>query len=195
MTGGYTIYKAHEDNSINNYLENEFTFSGTQLVQSSVDTQNKTINVALVGSTISAETIDLLRAQLSNYGLDGYTLTVTQNSIWDSDENSDKITIAIQENTINQLQAQLAEQQKTIDELEKSILAKTDFNAIADKAEIVFEGYLSGCRCGMMSDHGEEYFLLTAHLEKELTEDERALIENWIRAESGVENVTLWIYQ
>jgi len=195
LTGAYTIYSAHIDSSIKDYIDNEFTFSGTQVVQSSIDTQNKTIRVALVGTTIPDETIDLLRTQLSNYGLSDYSLTVTQNSILDAGDHSDKITIAVQENTINALQQQITEQQNRIDQLENTLASTLDFNVIADKAEQVFSGYLSGCRCGVMSDNGEEYFLLTAHINKDLTDDERALIENWMRAESGAENVTLWAYE
>lgn len=195
LTGAYTMYMAHLDSQIDNYLESEFTFSNTQVVQSSVDDQKKTINVALVGTVISDETIELLNSQLSNYGLNGYSLTVTQNSILTGNDNSDKITIAVQENTINELQQQITEQQNRIDELENTIAATLDFNAIADKAEQVFAGYLSGCRCGVMSDNGAEYFLMTAHLSKELTADEQALIESWMRTESGAENVMLWAYE
>lgn len=195
LTGAYTIYSAHLDSEIERYLNNEFIFSGTQVVQDSVDTQNKTINVALVGATISDETIELLRAQLSNYGLSDYTLTVTQNSLLDMSDNSDKITIAVQENTINQLQQQITEQQERLEELEGSLSAQIDFNSIADKAEKVFQNYISDCRCGMMSEHGEECFLLIAYGEKELSEDERLLIENWMKVESKTENVVLWLYE
>ena len=195
LTGAYTMYSAHISNSIQDYLETEFTFSGTQMVQSSVDSSKKEIKVALVGNTVPDETIALLKGQLKSYGLEEYTLTVTQNELFVGDENSDRITIAIQENSINALNQQIALQQSRIDELESTIAATMDFNAIADMAEQVFAGFLSSCRCGVMSDHGTEYFLLTAHISKELTADEKTMIENWMRTESGVQNVTLWAYE
>lgn len=194
LTGAYTIYNARIDNNIEQYLESEFTFNGTLLVQSSVDKEEKKINVALVGKTVSTETIDLLQEQLSNYGLDGYTLTVTQNAVWDGEENSDKITIAIQENTISQLEQQVDEQKKELDELKKSLATKVDFKEIADKADVVFADYLHTAHCGILSDDDVEYVILLAHHKKELTQEERALIENWLRVESGAELVMLFTY-
>ena len=181
LTGALTIYNAHVDNNIEQYLESEFTFEGTQLVQSSVDKEEKQINVALVGQTISAETIEVLRGQLSNYGLDGYTLTVAQNSVWDGQENSDKITIAIQENTIAQLEQKLDEQQKQLDELNGMLSAKVDFKLISDKADIIFSEYLHTSHCGVLSDDDVEYVILMAHHKKELTQEERELIEKYKR--------------
>ncbi len=194
LTGALTIYNARVDNSIERYLESEFTFSGTLLVQSSINKTEKKINVALVGKTISTETVDLLQKQLSNYGLDGYTLTVTQNSVWDGEENSDKITIAIQENTISQLEQQVDEQKKELDELKKSLAAKVDFKKIADKADDVFADYLHTSHCGILSDNDVEYVILLAHHKKELTQEEKTLIENWLRVESGAELVMLFTY-
>lgn len=194
LTGALTIYNAHIDENIEQYLESEFTFEGTQLVQSSVDKEEKQINVALVGQTISAETIEVLRGQLSNYGLDGYTLTVAQNSVWDGEENSDKITIAIQENTIAQLEQKLEEQQKQLDELSGMLSAKVDFKLISDKADIIFSEYLHTSHCGVLSDDDVEYVILMAHHKKELTQEERELIENWLRVESGQELVMLYTY-
>jgi len=194
LTGALTIYNAHVDNNIEQYLESEFTFEGTQLVQSSVDKEEKQINVALVGQTISAETIEVLRGQLSNYGLDGYTLTVAQNSVWDGEENSDKITIAIQENTIAQLEQKLDEQQKQLDKLNGMLSAKVDFKLISDKADIIFSEYLHTSHCGVLSDDDVEYVILMAHHKKELTQEERELIENWLKVESGQELVMLYTY-
>jgi uncharacterized hydrophobic protein (TIGR00271 family) len=194
LTGAYTLYSAHIDNNIEQYIENEFTFKGTQVVQSSINKEKKTISIALVGTPISDESIEVLGAQLSNYGLGEYSLTITQNSLLDTGDNSDKITIAVQENTIKDLQQQLADQQEKLDELESSLAAKVDFNAIADKANVVFADYLHTAHCGVLSDQGKEYFIMMAHHKKQLTEDEVKLIENWLKIESGSETVMLYTY-
>ena len=194
LTGGYTIYSSHIDNQIDNYLETEFAFENTQLVQSDVDKENKVIKVALVGSTISDETIEVLNGQLRNYGLEDYTLNIAQNSLFGDGENSDMITVAVQENTIKQLRDYIESQNAKLEELEGKLAATTDFEAMSDKAEAVFGDYLEGCDCGVISDDGVEYFILAGNAKQTLTAEQKAIIESWLKVESGVDYVMLWIY-
>lgn len=196
LTGALTIYKAGIQNSIDSYLENEFTFEGTQLVSSAVDSEEKVISVALVGEVIPDETIELLQGQLRQYKLSDYSLHVAQNVPIEGDaESSDKITIAVQENIINQLRGELDQVKDQLAELENTVAGKTDFNACAAEAERIFGDYLERCRCGVMSDGGEEYFLMTARAKQELPPEVRALIESWMREVSGTDYVSLWFYE
>ncbi|MGM9608229.1 MAG: DUF389 domain-containing protein [Oscillospiraceae bacterium] len=191
--GAYTVYSSVMDRNIQNYLSHEFVFENTQLVQSSTDAQNKRINVSLVGQPISEEAIARLEEEMEEYSLTGYTLHVTQNSISAADvDNSDKITIAIQENTISELQEQLAQQQERLEELESSIAARVDFNALARKAESIFPA-LTDCSCGISADGTNEFIILAAHTQEELTDGETAILENWLRAESGQGQVKLFL--
>lgn len=68
----------------------------------------------------------MLEKELGKYNLEEYTLRITQNSVLTGNEgeNTDKITIAIQENTIAELQKRLEAQQARLDELESSSAAK-----------------------------------------------------------------------
>lgn len=175
-------------------IETEFVFTNTQVVQSTVDKENKTISIAPVGSTIPQETIDILQTQLANYDLEDYTLSVTQNAIARTDASSDLITIAIQENTINELQKQIEEQKTRLEEPENTLSASVDLNTLANKAEAVFP-YLSHCRCGVMSDNGKEYVLLTAAADRDLTDDEMAVLKRRLREESGSQDVSVWFYE
>ena len=196
LTGALTIYRAGVQNSIRKYLENEFTFESTQLVSSSVDSEDKVISVALVGEVIPDETIALLESQLEQYKLTDYKLHVAQNVPIDGDDqSSDKITIAVQENMISQLRNELQQTKDELAELENTVAGKTDFNACAAEAERIFGDYLERCRCGVMSDGGEEYFLMTARAKQELSPEVRALIESWMREVSGTEYVSLWFYE
>lgn len=190
--GAYTVYSSVMERNIQNYLSNEFVFENTQLVHSSTDTKNKQINVSLVGQTVSEDVIKRLEQELSSYSLEDYTLHITQNSISAADaDNSDKITIAIQENTISQLQAQLAEAQERLDELESSATARLNFNALAQKAESIFTE-LSDCSCGITADDAGEYIVLAANTNRKLSDAETQVIENWLKAESGITQARLF---
>ena len=194
IIGAYTVYTSYIEHSIEDYLESEFVFSDTQLVQSSVDQTSRTITVSLVGKPVSDEAIAMLEQELANYSLSDYRLRVTQNSVYSvSDaENTDKITIALQENTISELQQQLAEQDAKLEELGKSIAAQVDFEKTAEKAASIFTD-LTNCHCGILADGGEEYMILVAGTERELTEAEIQVIENWLKAESGLTRAKLFL--
>ena len=115
LIGGMTVYNSVMDSNIERYLKSEFVFSDTQLVQSSTDKMEKKISVSLVGQPVSQEAIAMLQKELANYGLEGYTLHVTQNSVSADPENSDRVTIALQENAISALQEKLEEQERELD--------------------------------------------------------------------------------
>ncbi|MGN1450565.1 MAG: DUF389 domain-containing protein [Eubacteriales bacterium] len=190
--GASTVYSSVMERNVQNYLNNEFIFENTQLVQSSTDIKNKQINVSMVGQTISDDVIKRLEQVLTSYNLDDYTLHITQNSISAADvDNSDKITIAIQENTISELQTQLAEAQERLDEFENSTAAKLDFNALARKAESIF-AVLSDCSCGITADENGEYVVLVANTNRMLSAPETRIIEDWLKTESGITQARLF---
>ncbi|MDD6395906.1 MAG: DUF389 domain-containing protein [Firmicutes bacterium] len=194
IIGAYTVYNSYMERNIENYLENEFVFSDTQLVQSKVDNNKKTISVSLVGTPISDETISMLEKELEKYNINEYKLHVTQNAVitYNDDENSDKITIAVQENTISELKKQLEETKSELEQLESSAAAKLDFNKMAEDAESIFPK-LSNCSCGIMTDSEGEYIIMAANTKKNLTKSEIQIIENWLKTESGLERAKLWI--
>ncbi len=191
--GAYTVYSSVMERNIQTYLNNEFVFENTQLVQSSTDTKNKKINVSLVGQPISDEAIERLEQELTSYSLEDFTLHITQNSISDADtDNADKITIAVQENTIAELESQLAEKQERLDELENSAAVKLDFNELSQKAESIFTD-LTDCSCGITADESGEYIVLAANTKRKLTASEKQVIENWLQSESGMTQVKLFL--
>ncbi|MCI5773654.1 MAG: DUF389 domain-containing protein [Erysipelotrichaceae bacterium] len=63
------------------FLNNEFQFADTQIVKSARDVTNGTINIALIGSTLSAEQIAMIESSLADYNLDNYTLNITQTQL------------------------------------------------------------------------------------------------------------------
>ncbi|MCM1022521.1 MAG: DUF389 domain-containing protein [Prevotella sp.] len=191
FVGAYTVYDSVVDTNIASYLNDEFRFDNTQIVKSETNKQKKIISVSLVGETISGDVIDLLKSQLSDYGLEEYDLHVTQNVVTETDD-SDKVTIILQENTISDLRKQIDEQAEEMSRMSESIKEYESENsldaivkALPKKAEITFS-YLKKCRVGIMSDGNGDVITMIADTEKSLTDRELAAIENWLIGESGV---------
>ena len=201
--GALTVYNSVLDHNISGYLEKEFVFPDTQVVQSSSDKREKIISVSLVGAHISDEAIAALQNELENYGLGGYTLHITQNYISGSTdaENADKITIAVQENKLAELQAQLEEKQTEIDRLEQIAAqyqaqqeSQMDCAALAEKAKTIFTK-LDDCGCGIISDKKGEYILLYGTSSEEVSDWELEIIEKWLKAETSMEKASVHITQ
>ena len=66
--------------NITRYLNEQFAFDNTTVVKTETDQREKTITVSLVGNTIAPDVIEKLESSLSDYGLEDFSLKVTQNS-------------------------------------------------------------------------------------------------------------------
>lgn len=191
LGGAYTVYRSVLERNIASYLENEFVFADTQLVQSSADYQNKVISVSLVGAQLSDEKISQLEDELEKHDLSGYKLRVTQNrSVEGAD--GDKVTIAVQENTILELQEQLDEEIKKNQSLSADISGQVDCASLAEKTSEIFTK-LTDVRCGLMFGENGKTILLTCNTSSPLTPDETETLRNFIKTESGVSEVELQI--
>ena len=199
LIGGMTVYNSVMDSNIERYLKSEFVFSDTQLVQSSVDKMEKKLSVSLVGQPVSQEAIAMLQKELANYGLEGYTLHVTQNSVNADLENSDRVTIALQENAISALQEKLEEKERELDTVNRQledVMSSPDpadqLQTLCETAPQIFTK-LEECSVGYMSDSEGEYILLTASAAEPMSEGEIETLENWLRTETGLDRVTVYI--
>ena len=201
IIGARTVYDSVISASISRYLNEQFSFDNTTVVKTETDQREKLITVSLVGNTIEPDVIDKLEESLSDYGLQDFSLKVTQNAsiIPDDGENGDRITMAIQEKTIHDLQDQLDEKDTQISELQdmienyqSQVSVSVKMSELDTKLTSVFT-YLSDVSCGTMTSADGDYILLTASAERKLTEQERETIENFVRTETGSENVTLQI--
>ena len=199
LIGGMTVYNSVMDSNIERYLKSEFVFSDTQLVQSSTDKMEKKISVSLVGQPVSQEAIAMLQRELANYGLEGYTLHVTQNSVSDDLESSDRVTIALQENAISALQEKLEERERELDAVNRQledVMSSPDpadkLQALSAAAPRIFTN-LEACSVGYMSDSEGEYILLTASASEPMSAGEIETLENWLRTETGLDRVTVYI--
>lgn len=199
LIGGMTVYNSVMDSNIERYLKSEFVFSDTQLVQSSVDKMEKKLSVSLVGQPVSEEAVAMLQKELANYGLEGYTLHVTQNSVSSDLESSDRVTIALQENAISALQEKLEEKERELDTVNRQledVLSSPDpadqLQTLCETAPQIFTK-LKECSVGYMSDSEGEYILLTASAAEPMSEGEIETLENWLRTETGLDRVTVYI--
>ncbi len=189
--GAYTVFDSVVDRSISSYLENEFAFPDAQIVKSETDKQKKVVSVSLVGATVSDDVIKLIESKLPDYGLEEYSLRVTQNVASETDY-SDKATIIMQDNTISELRKQLDAQSEELLQLNSDVeeyraeqLRRDNLKALPREAEKIFP-HLKSCRVGIMWDGEKEIVTLSAQTNEELTGYESDAVKQWLISESGV---------
>lgn len=187
--GASTVISSVMDKNISSFLSGEFVFSGTTVVQSSADKTAKTISVSLVGTPISDEVIAMLEQEMPKYGLEGYTLNVTQNKMITptDEENSDRITIALQENRIDELEQILAhceDELNTLREENAELKEKVDYSVLSEKAARIFTE-LHEVHCGVISDSEGEYTLLIGKTDKELSDSDIEHMKSWLAEETS----------
>ena len=200
--GGRTVYDSVISANISRYLNEQFNFDNTTIVKTETDQREKLITVSLVGSTIAPDVIGRLEGSLGDYGLDGFTLKVTQNeAIIHDGENGETITIAVQENTIKELQTELDEKDSELEQLRKELESQQeqsenalDTALLRSKVQGVFT-YLSDISVGIMTGESADHIQLTAVSERKLTADELKTIENYLLTETGLEQARLDITQ
>lgn len=194
--GASTVFSSVMDRNISDFLSQEFVFSGTSVVQSSADKSAKTVSVSLVGTTISDDVISMLEQEMPKYGLDGYKLIVTQNkTIITNEDNSDKITIALQENRIDELEQILTRCEEEIIGLQvenDALKDSVNYTILSAKAAKIFPE-LYNVRCGVISDNSGAYTLLIAETKALLSDSDKEHMKSWLSTETGSDKCELVI--
>lgn len=117
------------NNNINKFLENELNYEDSQVIQSKVNDEKDTLEIAVLGNRLSQHEIEHLNEKLAEYGLGDMTLKITQPSMDGvltaddlqsfMDQDEEKIALAIKDNEIAGLKDKISKQNETISQYEK----------------------------------------------------------------------------
>ena len=201
--GAKTIHDSVIDTNISKYLEEEFAFPDTQVVKTETDREKKIISVSLIGNTLTDEMLVSLEEDLADYNLSDYKLKVTQNVLREDTENSDKVTIVVQENTLETLKQEMEDQEAQIESLKSDLAEKeeqiasydemqSDIQAVSEHAENIFP-HLSNCHVGIVDESKKPVLLLVAEVTEEIDDYEYASIENWLSNETGIKDTKVYL--
>ena len=83
MTVGI-VKKSFFENNVRNFIANELSQSGTQVISNTVDKDSMVLNVVAVGKEITTKKQTEASDRLGNYGLTGYRLNIIQGEQSDS---------------------------------------------------------------------------------------------------------------
>ena len=190
------------DNNVNNFLSEEFNFDGTQLVQSKVDKDKKTINVALIGKQLSEEKIENIKNNLASYNLSDMKLNVTQTEV------SSGVTIEEIEELIKEGNKGANISDKNLEELKSEVVQykaklmqyeKEDYNVeeITKEMKALYPE-ITKCSIGTQKSWNDEkkiqekYTIAIIKLPKHLTEEKHNQLVSWLQTKLSVDSVTVF---
>ena len=124
--------KSFINNSLRNFVKNEFHFKGTQIIQQNINPGDSTIQLLAVGRVIPDSAIKAAEKALTSYDLDKYKLKIIQGSL------SDSVLLATQKDLEGSFAAsnykqQFVEQSSQIHALEEQLEKYTYYENISSQ--------------------------------------------------------------
>lgn len=194
----------------NSYLSNEFDFENTQIVQSSIDNDDMTISVALIGTVISDTDIQILESKLENYNLSDYKLHVTQTVVPEGitpeqlqsiirnqiDVDNNNIKALLLQEEVDALKSELEKAENQIETYKRNEL---DLEKLCSDAKSIFSE-IKTCSIGLHygeiddTEKNGEYILMTLETEIPVSEETKEYIRKWLISETNYEYTKLICY-
>ncbi|MDE6627440.1 MAG: TIGR00341 family protein [Lachnospiraceae bacterium] len=185
------------ENNVNSFVEQEFQFDDTQVVKYSVDSENKELNVAVIGTTLSEDTIAGLRNAMKNYHIDSLSLRVQQTEVKagiTTDEleayvkSETSLLTAENEEDYKELQSQLIAARS---ELSEYLNRQVDVEALKEEI-IALYPVVTEIHAGYLGSGQQEQMTVVLEVKEGLSKENMQMLENWIGKRLDIEDPLLY---
>ncbi|MGL5015782.1 MAG: TIGR00341 family protein [Bacteroidales bacterium] len=178
-----------EGNAVN-FIRHELNFPGTQVVNQTIDAgKEKKIHVALIGQTVSAESLELSRAKMNQYKIGDAELIISQNGSEVSDIKS--LRALVLEDLYKNIENRLRDKEHQVDYLEgrlseyTNILSKS--SEIAPEIKVLFPSVQAltlstGIQYGVQSSTSDTITIACLQMNNKPDETTRLRIEEWLKS-------------
>lgn len=190
------------DTNVNNYVKNELRAAGTQVIQHTIDKNEKTLCVVAVGHEFMPSIIKDAEKALKNYGLDGYKLQVIQGTSSDSLMIRNR-TISTNSGMLDKLKATINEQHALISELRSELAEKNKTEMLAQQTAVELSVLFPGVKSLTLSNvrefapadttAGRQYLeaVITTNLKNGYSDSEHEKITAWLKNRCAADSVKL----
>lgn len=189
------------DSNITRYIDSEFKFDNTRVVNRYISKENHVIEIALVGSLISDDVLELLSDKLTNYSLDGYQLKVTQGEM-SSSLGTEDVKNILSEELYAQNQVALSDKEKKIELLESELLKYKLTDYAVEQMSKELKALYSGIESfsvgnqkvyNAADDSTSNHIVATLRSSVTLSTEDQERIKAWIGARTGGGEVLLYV--
>ena len=194
-------------NNVKQFLQKEVQYSDTQVVQSNLNEKEHVLEIALLGKQLTAHEIEHLQSLLPEYGLQNLSLKITQPNLegvitaddlqayMDSSnkDTENKIALALKDNEIATLKEKLEAAEAAVGDYKKQ---EYPMQEMKEELAVLYPQILD-FSVGMQksaatsAEENADTLLVILKSNKKLTTSEREKLENWFKAKTNTESVTL----
>ncbi len=193
-----TVYKG----AVSRFISEELNFPNTQIIDRTITYHNsdsdKEIKVILVGSKVPDESIDLARAKMAKYNLEGVKLNVIQ-GMNDVAPDVKSIKALVLEDFYKESQAKISMQQQSIDSLITSLdtyKVFDDLTGLSKEISVLYPSVKSisiakSNEIKIGTDKGDPIVWAIIGYSGTISDKEKDQIQKWLQARLATTNLVL----
>lgn len=188
-----TLYES----AANRFINENFDFVNTQILNRKISHENKEIQIILVGAEVPEESLALAKSKMKNYGLETSKLTVIQGMNNEAVDLS-SIRAMVMEDFYKNSEKQILEQKKTIDTLKEELTCYERCNILSremvPELKVLYPDITSLALSKMIqtqvdSARCDTITLAYLRFKKKPTKQEQAKLKDWLQARTGTKKL------
>lgn len=185
------------ENNVNSFVEKEFQFDNTQVVKYNVDNKKKELRVAVIGTTLSEDTIADLNKSMKDYHIESLALRIQQTEV-KAGITTDELEAYVKNET-SQLSA---ENEADYQEIQGQLIAarselsaykekEVDVLSLQEELRVLYSP-ITKLRIGYLNSEDAEQMTVILEVAEELKDEEIKRIGNWMEKRLGTENIVVY---
>lgn len=190
------IRESIQDNNTQQFVKNELTLKGTQIISYKRNDESKTIRIVAVGENIGEDAIEQAQKKLKKYSLEDYKLVIIQGSqAYNTLQQED-----LSGKSLSKTKEQLIAQSEQLKSLENKLKLYTGYEALSKEVSKEIKAICPQVNTISLSSVSEErtdtlatkhYVLALIGYKNSLSIAEQQQLQRWLKTRSNADSLRL----
>lgn len=190
------IRESIQDNNTQQFIKNELTLKGTQIISHKRNDESKTIRIVAVGENIGEDAVEQAQKKLKKYSLEDYKLVIIQGSqAYNTLQQED-----LSDKSLSETKEQLIVQSEQLKSLENKLKLYTGYEALSKEVSKEIKAICPQVNTISLSSVSEErtdtlatkhYVLALIGYKKSLSIGEQQQLQRWLKTRSKADSLRL----
>ena len=190
------IRESIQDNNTQQFVKNELTLKGTQIISHKRNDESKTIRIVAVGENIGEDAIEQAQKKLKKYSLEDYKLVIIQGSqAYNTLQQED-----LSGKSLSETKEQLIAQSEQLKSLENKLKLYTGYEALSKEVSKEIKAICPQVNTISLSSVSEErtdtlatkhYVLALIGYKNALSTAEQQQLQRWLKTRSKADSLRL----
>lgn len=190
------IRESIQDNNTQQFVKNELTLKGTQIISHKRNDESKTIRIVAVGENIGEDAIKQAQENLKKYSLEDYKLVIIQGSQADNTLQQEDLS----GKSLSETKEQLIAQSEHLKSLENKLKLYTGYEALSKEVSKEIKAICPQVNTISLSSVSDErtdtlatkhYVLALIGYKNALSTAEQQQLQRWLKTRSKADSLRL----